>query len=37
MKEQLSEGWGLGGGWFVRVFLPSMTRHDHIDNRELQF
>lgn len=28
-KRKLSEGWGLGGGWFAG-FLPSTTRHDHI-------
>lgn len=30
MKEQVSEGWGLGGGWFG-VFCPSVTPHCPID------
>lgn len=34
MKEQVSEGWSLGGGWFG-IFCPSMTTHDHTGNREL--
>lgn len=36
MKEQVSEGRVLGGGWFG-VFCPSMTPHYHIDTRELEF
>lgn len=35
-KEQLREGWGLDSAW-LGVFLPSVTQHDHIVDRELQF
>lgn len=35
-KEQLREGWGLDSAW-LGVFLPSVTQHDHVVDRELQF